>query len=122
MKRWAGHVVTTAREAWERRLPLPCALCPGVVDGTTPWVVEHLVPRSTPGAPDMSDVSNQWVSHRPCSDAQGGRMIQAKKKATKKATSGFRDWSKRAYERDDDSDTPGDDDHRPPARSTQTLF
>jgi len=75
---WSGRKVAAAREEWAARLPLPCALCPLPVDGATPWVVEHLVPRSYPGAPADTDASNQWVSHRTCSDRQGGRLGAAK--------------------------------------------
>lgn len=71
-RRWAGSRVRSARAHWAARLPLPCALgCGGVVDGRTPWVVEHLVPRSMGGS---DHVSNQGVSHRSCSDKQGGQL------------------------------------------------
>jgi 5-methylcytosine-specific restriction endonuclease McrA len=70
---WAGRKVTTARAYWATRLPLPCAICRRPVDGTIPWVVEHLTPRSLGGS--ETDRGNQWVSHRtPCSNGQGARM------------------------------------------------
>lgn len=69
---WGGRKVTSARAYWAARLPLRCALCPRIVDGRTPWVVEHLVPRSRGGA--ETDRANQWVSHRPCSNGQGASM------------------------------------------------
>lgn len=68
--RWAGRPVTKARAHWKARLPLPCYLCGGVVDGSRAWVVEHVIPRHLGGT---DNVSNQWVSHRTCSDRSGGQ-------------------------------------------------
>lgn len=125
-KRWAGRVVTNARQRWERKLrsgPLPCALgCgrlvhpdpPGTPAGQSGWVVEHIIPRSSPYAPRMDDASNQGVSHRACSDASGGRLAHARKNNDRKAREGFRNWGRRAYER---GDTRSDGDSRP-----ATLF
>lgn len=73
---WAGRTVATARKHWKPRLPLPCFLCGLPVLPTQAWVVEHIVPRSLGGS--LTNVSNQWVSHRKCSDRSGGRMGAAK--------------------------------------------
>lgn len=74
-QKWSGSNVTKARASWVKRLPLPCYLCSRPVTGLDPWVVEHMVPRSQGG--DTLGVSNQWVSHRPCSDRQGGQIGSA---------------------------------------------
>lgn len=80
-KAWSGAVVAKARAGWKSRLPLPCWLCKRPVTGLEAWVVEHIVPRSLGG--DALGVSNQWVSHRSCSDKQGGQMGAAKTNARK---------------------------------------
>ena len=72
MTGWNGRTVTTARAAWKARLPLSCYLCGGIVDGTRPWVVEHILERSNGG--HVTDPTNQWVSHRTCSDKSGGKL------------------------------------------------
>lgn len=71
-QRWAGSTVRSARTHWAARLPLPCALCGRPVTSDQPWVVEHLQPRGQGG--HLTDRGNQWVSHRRCSDKQGGQM------------------------------------------------
>ena len=78
---WAGRVVTSARAKWKPRLPLPCFQCGGPVLPEQAWVVEHIVPRSMGGS--LTDPSNQWVSHRTCSDKSGGRMTAARQNANK---------------------------------------
>lgn len=83
MTTWSGHTVSKARAHWKARLPLPCHLCPGTVDGTRPWVVEHIVPRSLGG--DTTDPSNQWVSHRTCSDKSGAKVRTARRRAAQPA-------------------------------------
>lgn len=70
--RWAGSTVRAARSHWSARLPLPCALCGRPVTRDSAWVVEHVQPRSQGG--DNTSRSNQWVSHRRCSDRSGGQM------------------------------------------------
>lgn len=76
-KKWSGANVTKARAHWKKKLPLRCYLgCGGIVDGREAWVVEHIIPRSQGG--DTLGVSNQWVSHRKCSDRQGGQMSAAR--------------------------------------------
>lgn len=77
---WSGRKVTTARAYWRSRLPLPCYLCPGIVHTTDRWVVEHKVPRASGGSDDQS---NQWVSHRSCSNRQGARMGAARTNAAR---------------------------------------
>jgi 5-methylcytosine-specific restriction endonuclease McrA len=71
---WSGNTVRSARAHWAQRLPLPCHLCPGMVTPDQAWVVEHMVPRSQGG--DPLDRTNQWVSHRSCSDRSGGALRQ----------------------------------------------
>ena len=79
--KWAGRNVTSARAKWKPRLPLPCFLCGLPVLPEHRWVVEHIVPRSMGGS--LTDPSNQWVSHRTCSDKSGGRMAAARQNANK---------------------------------------
>lgn len=113
---WAGRVVTDARARWERKLrgsPLPCWQCNNpVILGQHRWVVEHIRPRSLGGS--LTDPSNQWVSHRSCSDSSGGKLAHAMKHNDRKAREGFRDWGRRANER---GNTRPDGDGRP-----ATLF
>jgi 5-methylcytosine-specific restriction endonuclease McrA len=78
--RWSGSTVATARKHWALRLPLPCFICGGVVDSSMRWVVEHKVPRKMGGS---DHVSNQWVSHRLCSNQQG-RQLQGGRNASTK--------------------------------------
>ena len=75
MTTWSGTPVRTARAYWATRLPRPCHLCGRIVDGTTPWVVEHIIERARGGA--LTDRNNQAVSHRSCSDRSGGRIRAA---------------------------------------------
>ena len=90
---WAGRVVTSARKHWAPRLPLPCWQCGKPVLSTQQWVVEHTHPRSQGGS--TTGVHNQWVSHRTCSDASGGRLAQANKRARTTAEQReFRDWTR----------------------------
>lgn len=81
--RWSGSNVTKARASWKTRLPLPCFLCKRPVTGAETWVVEHMVPRSQGG--DVLGVSNQWVSHRTCSDKQGGQLGIARVNASRQS-------------------------------------
>ena len=71
-KTWSGRKVTSARAYWAKRLPRQCHLCGRIVDGSTPWVVEHITERSRGGS--TTSRSNQGVSHRTCSDRSGGRL------------------------------------------------
>ncbi|WP_157602034.1 HNH endonuclease [Promicromonospora kroppenstedtii] len=90
---WSGRVVTSARAHWRTRLPQPCYLCGKPVLPTQRWVVEHMVPRSQGGS--LTARSNQWVSHRTCSDSSGGQLAQSKRKANEAADRReFRDWTR----------------------------
>lgn len=82
-EQWTGTNVTKARAYWRMRLPLPCYLCGRPVVAEDKWVVEHMVPRSAGGS--VLAVSNQFVSHRKCSDRSGGKITRAKQLAAKKA-------------------------------------
>jgi 5-methylcytosine-specific restriction endonuclease McrA len=44
------------------------------------WVVEHVMPRALGGHPTQR--SNQWVSHRTCSDRSGGQAGAARAPTT----------------------------------------
>lgn len=72
-----------ARKYWRGRLPLPCSRCGGVVDGTGPWDVDHLL-RLVEGGP-ANDRQTQWVAHRRCNQADGGRTAQRRTRARKNA-------------------------------------
>lgn len=89
-QRWAGNTVRTARNNWRPRLPLPCWLCGTPVLPTHAWVVEHITPRSTGG--HTTDPRNQWVSHRTCSDRQGGQLGSAKTNAQRRHDNDTRAW------------------------------
>lgn len=79
MTAWSGDTVRKARARWKERLPLPCWHCKRPVLPDHPWVVEHIIPRSLGG--DLTDVNNQWVSHRICSDRSGSKVAAARRPA-----------------------------------------
>jgi hypothetical protein len=85
---WGGRKVATSRARWSTRLPLPCWLgCGRVVDGRTPWVVEHDPPRwvqRQAGITRIPASSEVGVSHRSCSDSSGGRTGAARTNATRR--------------------------------------
>lgn len=87
--KWAGRPVTTARAYWAPRLPLPCYLCGRPVTSTMKWVVEHVIPRALGG--HATHRSNQWVSHRACSDRSGGQAGAPRTNATKPTVRARRD-------------------------------
>jgi len=77
---WAGRVVTSARDYWRARLPLPCWRCgrPVVASPESGWHVGHVVDRAMGGA---HGIENQWPEHKHCNLSAGGRAGAAKTNA-----------------------------------------
>jgi 5-methylcytosine-specific restriction endonuclease McrA len=82
----ARHKVYNSRDArkyWSARLPLPCSRCGGVVDGRSPWHVDHLVRLSEGGSPN--DRRTQWPAHAACNTRDGQKVGQQRQRARKNA-------------------------------------
>ena len=80
MSDWAGRTVTSARDYWRPRLPLPCWRCgrPVLPDPESGWHVGHIVDRALGGAHGLA---NQWPEHKRCNLSAGGRAGAAKTNA-----------------------------------------
>jgi 5-methylcytosine-specific restriction endonuclease McrA len=68
---WSGRAVTTARQRWERLLPLPCSRCGRPVEADQPWQVDHLQALAVGGG---LDGRNQWPAHSGCNARHGTRV------------------------------------------------
>lgn len=80
MNTWSGRAVTTARNHWHQRLPLPCYRCHRPVTPEQNWHVEHIIDRALGGP---HGVENQWVSHAHCNTSAGGKRGAAITNATR---------------------------------------
>lgn len=90
MSGWNGRKVETARAYWKKRLPLPCSKqCGKIVDGNTPWHVDHVIPRALQGSEGRA---NQWPAHAKCNTSDGGKLGAAMKRREQDAPKNIRQW------------------------------
>lgn len=77
-----GYNSRAARAYWAPRLPQPCSRCGGVVDGSEPWDVDHLVEISRGGE---GGLENTHPAHRACNRRAGQALGAAQYRARRAA-------------------------------------
>lgn len=79
----SGYNSRDARKYWTARLPLPCSRCGVVVDGRSPWDVDHVYGLAAGGP--ANDPQTQWPAHASCNRRAGQQVGQQTVRSRKNA-------------------------------------